>query len=191
LETATAKRMSDSRHRQEAYEAFGVLWRLTGESNTIIIWLSIADDSMLPGEMFNIPIFMIVESLNDHDPIVRQLADSWMRSNLQSYTRILDPVLSRLLASNSDLVTTRYLFDVLSTILRTGGESVRNICKTTEMSQSLHPTIVKKAEEGESLCGAMADYSTVFYLSRPHDRASKLLSGHRIEGSGREHKVGH
>jgi hypothetical protein len=34
LETATAKRMTDTRHRQEALDAFGVLWRLTGKNFT-------------------------------------------------------------------------------------------------------------------------------------------------------------
>jgi len=35
LETVTARRMSDKRNRQGAYEAFGVLWRLTGKSTAI------------------------------------------------------------------------------------------------------------------------------------------------------------
>jgi hypothetical protein len=107
----------------------------------------ILDDSMLPGELFNIPLFMIIDSLAERDPITRQMAENWIRSNLQSYTRILDPVLSRLMASDADYDTSAYMFNALSTVLRSASGAARETSRTTELSRSVHPTIVKKAED--------------------------------------------
>jgi hypothetical protein len=88
---------------------------------------------MLPGELFHIPILMIVDALDDPDHRVRQEAESWIKANLQSYFRVLDPVLSRLLPTSREYDTIRYLLD----------------CQTTPLASSVHPVILKAASESE------------------------------------------
>jgi hypothetical protein len=51
-----------------------VLWKLT-------------DDSMLPGEVFRVPLFMMLDALKSTDPELQRTAETWMRCNLRSYFR--------------------------------------------------------------------------------------------------------
>lgn len=74
LESVIARRMSSKTRKTEAFEAFGVLWRQS-------------DDSMLPGEIFHVPMFMILDGLKGEDPQVLRAAETWMRCNLRSYFR--------------------------------------------------------------------------------------------------------
>jgi hypothetical protein len=105
---------------------------------------------MLPGELFHIPILMIVDALNDHDHLVRQGAESWIKSNLQSYFRILDPILSRLITSTREYEMVKYHLSTLCTILRSGGDNLRKACRTSTLASSVHPGIVNFAQIGKS-----------------------------------------
>jgi hypothetical protein len=105
---------------------------------------------MLPGELFHIPILMIVDALDDPDHRVRQEAESWIKANLQSYFRVLDPVLSRLLPTSREYDTIRYLLDSLCILFRkSGSDGLRRACQTTPLASSVHPVILKAASESE------------------------------------------
>lgn len=107
---------------------------------------------MLPGELFHIPILMIVDDLEDPDHLVRQEAESWIKANLRSYFRVLDPVLSRLLATSREYDTIRYLLDSLCTVIRkSGSEGLRRACQTTSLASSVHPSILQVTADSKSL----------------------------------------
>ncbi|TDL20873.1 hypothetical protein BD410DRAFT_899170 [Rickenella mellea] len=59
----------DSVH--EAFETFGVLWRLT-------------EDSMLPGFRFKVPLLAVLDSLKSDDPSLRRIGETWMRPTVLS-----------------------------------------------------------------------------------------------------------
>jgi hypothetical protein len=104
---------------------------------------------MLPGELFHIPILMIIDALNDRDHLVRQEAESWVKSNLQSHFRILDPILSRILATTREYEMIKYLLGTVCTILRSGGGDLRRACQTTSLASSVHPAILSLAQNGK------------------------------------------
>lgn len=76
LENVIAGQISTALGKNDttALSAFGTIWRLT-------------DDAMLPGEMFHVPLFLVLDSLKSADPDIREAAETWMRLNLQSYFR--------------------------------------------------------------------------------------------------------
>jgi hypothetical protein len=76
LENVIARQLTSSlsKHNVKALEAFGVIWRLT-------------DDAMLPGEIFYVPAFLVMDALDTSDPVVRGAAESWMRLDLRSHLR--------------------------------------------------------------------------------------------------------
>lgn len=65
---------SDQTRFSNGLQAFGVLWRLT-------------DDSLLPGEMFNTSIALVLDTLKSSDPDRQKAGETWMRCNLGSYFR--------------------------------------------------------------------------------------------------------
>ena len=76
LENVIARQMSVNlaKNRCAAMEAFGTLWRLT-------------DDAMLPGEIFYVPMSLVLDAYRDGDPEIKGRAETWMRCNLTSYFR--------------------------------------------------------------------------------------------------------
>lgn len=103
---------------------------------------------MLPGELFYTPMLTVLDGLNSLDPVQHQKAETWIRRNLKSFFRVLDPVLGRLGESSSDLDITAYLLDTASTILRLGHSDLRSACPTTELRRSAHPAITRRADTG-------------------------------------------
>lgn len=93
---------------------------------------------------------MIFDALNDPDHLVRQEAESWIKSNLQSHFRILDPILSRLLATSREHEMIKYLLGTVCTILRSGGGDFRKACQSTSLASSVHPAILSLAQNGRS-----------------------------------------
>ncbi|WWC97086.1 hypothetical protein V866_003964 [Kwoniella sp. B9012] len=144
LENVIARRMADIPLNSATFDAFGILWRLT-------------DDTMLPGEIFNIPISMVLDALRSSDPEVQRQAETWMRLNLRSYFRVLDPIISRLLdpdiryhedtyATPVDLSLICHLIDNISILFKFGGQGLSKACHSTEIRQSIHSTLVKRVE---------------------------------------------
>lgn len=143
LESVIARRMSSPTRKSEAFEAFGVLWRQS-------------DDSMLPGEIFHVPMFMILDGLKSDDPQVLRAAETWMRCNLKSYFRMLDPLLRRtlaLLTQRSDKVTSNdaslmyYFVTSLTSLFRFGGQGLGKACQSMEVRKSPNTLFVNRVEE--------------------------------------------
>ncbi|KAI6114892.1 Dopey, N-terminal-domain-containing protein [Pisolithus croceorrhizus] len=57
---------------EEAFEAFGVLWRLTEDE---------------------VPMMIVLDTLRHEQPSIRRAGETWMRCSLRSYARILEPII--------------------------------------------------------------------------------------------------
>lgn len=147
LETVIARRMTKSSSINSALEAFGIFWRLT-------------DDSMLPGEIFHVPVCTVLESLKSTDPDVQRQAETWLRLNLRSYFRVLDPLLSRLLDPSIkydssqgtydglvDLNLIRHQIESVTALFQFGGQGLCKACQVEELNGSLHSTFISRAEK--------------------------------------------
>lgn len=143
LESVIARRMSSTRHRNDAFEAFGVLWRQS-------------DDSMLPGEIFHIPMFMVLDGLKSDDPQVLRASETWMRCNLRSYFRMFDPLLRRIMevlhkkknnAKGGDSSLVNYFVSSVTSLFRFGGQGLSKACQSTEIRKSVNAMFVSRAEE--------------------------------------------
>nr|XP_031863087.1 uncharacterized protein CI109_001565 [Kwoniella shandongensis]KAA5530159.1 hypothetical protein CI109_001565 [Kwoniella shandongensis] len=144
LENVIARRMSKLPFDSAAFDAFGIFWRLT-------------DDSMLPGEIFHVPVNVVLDALKSSDPNVQRQAETWMRCNLRSYFRVLDPILSRLLdptiryndgvyAGPVDLALVRYYIDSISALFKFGAQGLSKACQSTDIRGSPHPSLITRAE---------------------------------------------
>ncbi|KAI6136235.1 Dopey, N-terminal-domain-containing protein [Pisolithus sp. B1] len=65
---------------EEAFEAFGVLWRLT-------------EDEVSPGFRLKVPMMIVLDTLRHEQPSIRRAGETWMRCSLRSYARILEPII--------------------------------------------------------------------------------------------------
>ena len=83
----------ESRNDIGAYEAFGVLWRLTGTCSTSkngnFFWslTLISEDNLLPGFRFKVPLMIVLDALKSDDPHLKRTGETWMRCSLRSYLR--------------------------------------------------------------------------------------------------------
>ena len=76
VESVIAQTMAspESRNVAEAYEAFGILWRLS-------------EDNTVPGFKFKVPLMIVLETLKSTDPGLYRIGETWMRCSLKSYLR--------------------------------------------------------------------------------------------------------
>jgi hypothetical protein len=76
VESVIAQTMAspESRNVAEAYEAFGILWRLS-------------EDNAVPGFKFKVPLMIVLETLKSTDPGLYRIGETWMRCSLKSYLR--------------------------------------------------------------------------------------------------------
>ncbi|EJC98757.1 uncharacterized protein FOMMEDRAFT_170958 [Fomitiporia mediterranea MF3/22] len=153
-----------------AYGAFGVLWRLS-------------DDNQQPGIHFKIPMLIVLDSLKSDDPVLHRIGETWMRCNLKSYPRVLDPILIELLdpaiqqSANLIIVGGReirgfvydkafdqhrvaYLLDVLLQIARYGGQNFNRIISSTYVSRTSCPQLLEEISS-RGLNPANVTYSAV------------------------------
>lgn len=70
----------DLRIKENAFEAFGNLWRLT-------------EDEQLPSRSLSKPLFIVLEATQSRDTILKRLSEAFMRCSFRSYLRLLDPML--------------------------------------------------------------------------------------------------
>ncbi|KAK7063885.1 dopey-N domain-containing protein [Favolaschia claudopus] len=158
VESILAQMMNapESRNVQEAYEAFGVLWRLT-------------EDNLLPGFRFKVPMMVVLDTLKNEDPCLRRIGESWMRCSLKSYLRILDPLLFDLLdptirrIPNTTKVKGRelngfyyerafdqryanHLLEILLGVIRFGGQSFAKTARGTSIKRSHHSGLIQRVE---------------------------------------------
>ncbi|TXT04269.1 hypothetical protein VHUM_04267 [Vanrija humicola] len=161
LESVIARRMSTVPGKSEAFAAFGVLWRQS-------------DDTMLPGEIFQVPMLMILDGLKSEDPQILCASESWMRCNLKSYFRMVDPLLRRLIDMISgnngklnDAAQVTYLVSNLSSLFRFGGQGLSKACQSAKPRKSPNAIFVRNVE------AHFADAQT--YLDLLTDILSRLL----------------
>lgn len=107
---------------------------------------------MLPGEIFHVPMFMVLEGLKSDDPQKLRTSETWMRCNVKSYFRMLDPLIRRILnASQStkgkfDSSQVQYYVSSLTSLFRFGGQGLSKACKTGEVSKSVNAQLVTTVE---------------------------------------------
>ncbi|KAF7302659.1 Dopey-N domain-containing protein [Mycena chlorophos] len=158
VESVLAQAMTspESRNVQDAYEAFGVLWRLT-------------EDSLLPGFRFKVPMMIVLDTLKNDDPALRRIGETWMRCSLKSYLRVLDPILFDLLDSGIrrqptvvkvkgkelqgfvyerpfDQRYVNHLLDMLLSIIRFGGQGFAKTARGTSIKRSHHAGLVHRVD---------------------------------------------
>ncbi|KAJ7610904.1 Dopey, N-terminal-domain-containing protein [Roridomyces roridus] len=158
VESILAQTMTSpqSRNVQEAYEAFGVLWRLT-------------EDNLLPGFKFKVPMMIVLETLKNEDPCLRRIGETWMRCSLKSYLRVLDPILFDLLDPTIHRIpnTTKvrgkelqgflyersfdqryinHLLEMLLAIIRFGGQGFAKTARSTSIKRSHHEGLIQRVE---------------------------------------------
>lgn len=153
LESVIARRMSSAARKGEAFEAFGVLWRQSGK-HSVSDDLTL-DDTMLPGEIFQTPMFMVLDGLKSEDPQVLRAAETWMRCNLKSYFRMLDPVLRRVLdlidvnsqsGSTKEASLLHYYISSMTSLFRFGGQGLSKACQSTEVRKSINSQFVARVD---------------------------------------------
>ncbi|KAJ7116821.1 Dopey, N-terminal-domain-containing protein [Mycena crocata] len=160
VESILAQTMTspESRNVQEAYEAFGVLWRLT-------------EDNLLPGFRFKVPMMIVLDTLKNDDPCLRRIGETWMRCSLKSYLRVLDPILFDLLGPSIrripntakvrgkelqgflyerpfDQRYTNHLLEMLLSIIRFGGQGFAKTARSTSIKRSHHTGLIQRVESG-------------------------------------------
>ncbi|KAJ6601434.1 Dopey, N-terminal-domain-containing protein [Mycena vulgaris] len=158
VESILAQTMTspESRNVQEAYEAFGVLWRLT-------------EDNLLPGFRFKVPMMIVLDTLKNDDPALRRIGETWMRCSLKSYLRVLDPILFDLLDPSIrripntakvrgkelqgflyerpfDQRYTNHLLEMLLSIIRFGGQGFAKTARGTSIKRSHHAGLIQRVE---------------------------------------------
>ncbi|KAF8337070.1 Dopey, N-terminal-domain-containing protein [Cantharellus anzutake] len=163
VESLIASRLSDANMKCDpsAFDEFGVLWRHT-------------DDTFLPGIRLKIPMLIVLDCLRSGDPSLRRTGETWMRTSLKSYLRILDPILHDLLSPNIlrvphtasfngrqircflyprafDQNYVQYLLETLLAVTKFGGQGFIRTAHTTPLRRTHHPTLVSTAEKGNVL----------------------------------------
>ncbi|KAG0208460.1 hypothetical protein BGX28_000598 [Mortierella sp. GBA30] len=133
VETTIASYLvSDSaKTRIDAFQKFGVFWRLS-------------DDIQHNSAAFVRPMMLMLDSLSSTNPSNRRAGETWIRSNLKSYPRLLDPLLLVLYdqsivrnqaeetfhneyfpvhyyVRNFNQAQVQYVFNTLLTVFRFGG----------------------------------------------------------------------
>lgn len=131
----------------------------------------IAEDSALPGFKFRVPLMIVLDMLNSEDPSLRRTGESWMRCNLKSYLRVLDPIMYELLDPSVRRLSTvfminereipgflyerpfdqrysKHLLDLLLAVVRFGGQGLAKTAKNTSVKKSHHPGLAERVFEG-------------------------------------------
>ncbi|KAK5828752.1 Dopey, N-terminal-domain-containing protein [Linnemannia elongata] len=133
VETAIASYLvvDNAKSRVDAFQKFGVFWRLS-------------DDIQHNSTAFVRPMMLMLDSLSSTNPSNRRAGETWIRSNLKSYPRLLDPLLFVLFdhtivrnkseetfhneyfpvhyyIRNFNQAQVQYVFNTLLTVFRFGG----------------------------------------------------------------------
>ncbi|KAF8215761.1 Dopey, N-terminal-domain-containing protein [Mycena galopus ATCC 62051] len=163
VESILAQTMNapESRNVHEAYEAFGVLWRLS-------------EDNLLPGFRFKVPMMIVLDTLKNDDPSLRRIGETWMRCSLKSYLRVLDPILFDLLDPSIrripnttkikgrelhgfvyerpfDQRYTNHLLEMLLSIIRFGGQGFAKTARGTSIKRSHHTDLIQRVETSKDI----------------------------------------
>lgn len=192
VESVIAQTMAspESRNVAEAYEAFGILWRLS-------------EDSMVPGFRFRVPLMIVLETLKSNDPGLYRIGETWMRCSLKSYLRILDPILFDLLdpsiirtphafkVQKRDLSGYLYerpfdqrlinhLLEVLLSVVTFAGQGFAKAAATSAVKRSHHAPLVQRVEAAfqdanRSYLDVLIEVLLRFIQSEPAPRLSSTM----------------
>ncbi|EGO05284.1 hypothetical protein SERLA73DRAFT_82881 [Serpula lacrymans var. lacrymans S7.3] len=192
VESIIAQSMSspESRNVYEAYEAFGVLWRLT-------------DDTFFPGFKFKVPLMIVLDTLKHDDPILRRVGETWMRCSLKSYIRVLDPIMYDLLdptIRRSAMVAkvhgreiqsfvydrsfdqryVNHLLEILLSIIRFGGQGFAKAARGTTVKRSQHPALLQRLEAASidldaTYLDALVEILLRFLQSEPRESRAPIM----------------
>ncbi|KAF9312603.1 hypothetical protein BG003_006119 [Podila horticola] len=157
VETAIASYLvsDNTKSRVDAFQKFGVFWRLS-------------DDIQHNSSAFVRPMMLMLDSLSSTNPSNRRAGETWIRSNLKSYPRLLDPLLLVLFDQgivrqkaeetfhneyfpihyyirNFNQAQVQYVFNTLLTVFRFGGlgflRSIRQSTIPPEMVSAISDVV--------------------------------------------------
>lgn len=158
----------------EALEAFGVLWRLTGEIPSVVVGHSmepfVSEDDTFPGFRLKVPMMIVLDTLRHDHPSIRRAGETWMRCNLRSYTRILEPIFYDLVdpiirrkpcrtklrgkevqgyvyEQAFDQRYIHHLLEVLLAIVQFGGQGFAKAARSALLNRSYEP-LLRRLEDG-------------------------------------------
>ncbi len=171
LETAVAQKLrcGTDTARAAALTAFGTFWRLSEDVST---------------DELSTPLLILLDKLQSPDADDRQQAEVWLRANVRSYTKVVDPLLQMLLSNratpstpaaeniggvqiavcrvnepfNQDIVV--YALKTLSALVRFGGSNVAKALAATPLSASMSTTI-KHLVKAETLVASSTYLNTL------------------------------
>ncbi|KAG0266708.1 hypothetical protein DFQ27_009484 [Actinomortierella ambigua] len=152
--------VEDSKTRMDAFQKFGVFWRLS-------------DDLKHSSPAFVRPMMLLLDSLSSTNPANRRAGETWIRSNLKSYPRLLDPLLLVLAdeaivrnkteetihneyfpvyyyVQNFNQAQVHYVFNVLLTIFRFGGLGFLRSLRTSTIPHNISPVIMESLAMDDS-----------------------------------------
>ncbi|PWN52444.1 hypothetical protein IE53DRAFT_367211 [Violaceomyces palustris] len=200
VETILCRQLTvgDFTQRARAADAFGALWRLSEESLI---------------DVLHAPMLIIVDKLRSSDGDERQLAESWLRSSLKSYTRLvdslfvhlLDPSVARrsvVLACGSikidaqeytkpfDQEQVNYTLSVILSLAKFGGQGFTRALKTSGMGKTSNISLAELIDQGvistqSSYLDVLLDAVTVFLQSEPEPG----LTSHMAKANAATHSL--
>lgn len=163
----------EAKNSHEAYESFGVLWRLTGTPSAKFapsdLLTSPLEDNLLPGFRFKVPMMIVLDTLKSDDPSLRRIGETWMRCSLKSYLRVLDPILHDLLdplirrtphtakvhgkelpgylyERSFDQRYVNHILETLLAVVRFGGQGFAKTARTTAIRRTQHSGLLQRVE---------------------------------------------
>ncbi|KAG9313948.1 Dopey, N-terminal-domain-containing protein [Chiua virens] len=176
---------SDPRTVHDAFEAFGVLWRLT-------------DDESVPGFRFKVPLMIVLETLKHDCPTSRRVGETWMRCNLRSYIRVLEPLLYDLLdpkirrkpalvkirgkeirgfiyEQKFDQRYVHHLLEVLHSIVQFGGQGFTKSARSTLIQRIQYQPLVERigtalVDPNSSFLDVLIELLSRFIQSEPKEQ---------------------
>ncbi|KAG0232967.1 hypothetical protein BGW42_007780 [Actinomortierella wolfii] len=145
--------VEDTKTRIDAFQKFGIFWRLSDE---------LKQTSMA----FVRPMMLLLDSLSSTNPANRRAGETWIRSNLKSYPRLLDPLLLVLVdeaivrnkteetihneyfpvyyyVQNFNQAQVHYVFNVFLTIFRFGGLGFLRSIRSSAIPPNISTAIVE------------------------------------------------
>ncbi|KAK3825766.1 MAG: Dopey, N-terminal-domain-containing protein [Benniella sp.] len=155
VETAVAAYLvsDNTKSRIDAFQKFGVFWRLS-------------DDIQHSSSAFVRPMMLMLDSLSSTNPSNRRAGETWIRSNLKSYPRLLDPLLHVLYdhsivrnqteetfhneyfpvhyyIRNFNQAQIQYVFNTLLTVFRFGGLGFLRSIRQSNIPMDMIPVITE------------------------------------------------
>ncbi|KAL4070521.1 Dopey, N-terminal-domain-containing protein [Scleroderma citrinum] len=174
----------------EALEAFGVLWRLT-------------EDEGFPGFRLKVPMMIVLDTLRHDHPSIRRAGETWMRCNLRSYTRILEPIFYDLVdpiirrkscrtklrgkevqgyiyEQAFDQRYIHHLLEVLLAIVQFGGQGFAKAARSTLLNRSEYQPLVRRLEDASfgpttNFLDALVEILSRFLQSEPKEQAKSTM----------------